>query len=68
MAKCEEKIIHQALYEKAVEWCDELKYDEKLSDEYVIDMAHNIMFELQLCYLGENSSYLTDPETGKLYC
>jgi len=67
MSKCEEKIIHKALYEKAVEWCDELKYDEKLSDEYIIEMAHNIMFELRLCYLGENSSYYTDPKTGKMH-
>ena len=66
MTKCEEKIIHKALYLKAVEWCDELKYDEKLSDEYVIEMAHNIMFELQLCFLGENSSYYTDKD-GKVH-
>jgi len=68
MAKLEEKIIHEALYEKSVEWCDKIKYDETISDEAVIEMAHNIMFELQLCYRGDISSYLTDPETGKVYC
>ena len=67
MAKLEEKIIHKALYEKSVEWCDEIKYDMTIPTEEVIELAHNILFELQLCYRGDNSSYYTCKKTGKVW-
>ena len=54
---CEKGVISKELYDTAVTWMEELKYDDKLSDEYLIDEAHNIMFELHQQYNGLSSSY-----------